>query len=313
MIQVIYKTSSISADITDSIESMTWSGTLEQSVRQLSLEYVSLPTHDLELELGDEISLSYNSNLLFLGRLFSIDETRENGKFQLVFMDMATVLNTVPLTLKLKSANAASALKEMCNKLNLDIGSVAPSKNHKTITCSKKTGRWLIDKVYETDKPALYPMVYPLFYNNKLSILETGKTKTEHKIVEGENVISSHYSKNSDKVINQVRIVSFTGKTKKVLEDKDSMKRLGTFSHSLITDSIDYVKEGKKLLNKPLSSLSITVTGKADFISGASTIVSDITGQVEKEFIILSDRHMFTPSGYKTELKLMESGVTKNG
>jgi hypothetical protein len=282
-------------------------------VRQLSLQYVSSVIEDLTLELGDEISLFHNMNLLFSGRLFSVDETRENGKFQLVFLDMATVLNTVPLTLKLKSANAASTLKEMCKKLNLSIGSVAPSKQHKIITCSDKTGRWLIDTVYETKKTELYPMVYPLFYDNKMNIFETGKTKTEHKIVEEENVISSHYSKNADKIINQVKVVSSTGKTKTVLEDKESMERLGTYSHILITDSLDYTKEGEKLLNKPLITLDITLTGKTDFISGSATTVLDATGQIEKEFIILSDRHMFTPSGYQTVLRLIESGVTNNG
>lgn len=313
MIQVIYKTSSASTDITDSIESMTWSGTLEQSVRQLSLQYVNSSTENLALELGDEISLFYNTNLLFSGRLFSVDETKENGKFQLVFLDMATVLNTVPLTLKLKSANAHSILKEMCNKLNLGLGSVAPSKQHKNMICSEKTGRWLIDATYGTDKPALYPMVYPLFYDNKLNIYETGKTKTEFKIVEGENVISSNYSKNADKVINQVKVLSSSGKTKTVLEDKDSIERLGTYSHTLITDSLDYTNEGKKLLNKPLVTLNIRVTGKTDFISGSATTVSNATGQIEKVFIILSDQHMFTPSGYQTQLSLIESRVTNNG
>lgn len=313
MIQVIYKSSTSTMDITDSIEYLVWSGTIEQSVRQLTLEYIQSPAKDLELEIGHEISLYYDEQLLFTGKLFSIDEMREDGKFKLVFLDNATILNTCPLTLKLRSVDAQVALREMCNKLKLTLGDVASSKLHKTITCSEQTGKWLLSKLYETDKPSLYPLIYVLFYNNQLNTFVTGENKSAIKIVEGENVISAHYSKNADKVINKVKILNSDGVSLSELEDKDSINRLGTYSHTLVTDSPDYINQGKQLLNKPLERLTVEVVGDPYYISGSSTIVSDSSGHFEKEYIILGDRHTFSPRGYQVELNLIESAVTTNG
>lgn len=313
MIQVIYKMPTATIDMTDAIESLVWSGTISESVRQLYLNYIHSQEKEIQLEIGHEVFVFYGSQRLFSGKLYAVDECKEEGKFQLVFMDLATVLNTQPMTMKLRNVTAETVLREMCNQLGLTLGDVAPSKMLNKLTCVEKTGKQVIESIYDFNPIAPYPAIYTLIYDDKLNIYVTGERQTALKIVEGNNLIGARYHKNAHKVINRVKVISSNGSSRSIVENKESMALYGTFSHTLVTDSSDYMNQAKLLLNKPLESLNIIATGDIHFISGFKTTVVDKDQSFEKDYIILADRHEFTPAGYKVYLELRERGVTDNG
>lgn len=306
MIQLLYKTSEGMMDISDRTESITWSGSVQKSVRSLKLNIMIRQDNMIPLDIGDELSFFYNQSLLFSGRLFSIAEQREKSTFELVFHDPAVVLNKVKLTMKNKNISGENIIREMCKQLKLTPGRLAAAPKNKKLIAIEKTGRQILNEVYENQSETERSFVMPMFYDNALHIIEVGKDMTPSILLEGGNVITASYSKNGDCVINSVKVMTPEGKKVEVIRDEASIELVGEFQHTLVTGSKDYAYEAKKWLKRPIESIAVTAVGSEDYLSGYSVTIKNEAEEHSKVYVIESDRHEWTAKGYVSQLMLVE-------
>lgn len=297
-------------DVTHMVSEITWSGSQDEVVRKLELEFL-YPLHDhyapkVYPNIGEELFLYEDKDLeLFRGRVFYNERLGEQGTIQVIAYDDAIRLAKSKGTYNFKGKTAEAITKIVCNDLGVEIGQLAPTGIPQKMLCNSMGMYEIISKAYDGASKQNKKKYSIEMRQGKLCVDEVGKEVVVTPISSDTNILESSYSENAEEVINRVKIYDEQDQYIGVVEDKELINLLGVFQDV-------YTKEEDKqagtvasnMLRGIEQSIELTTLGNTSYVSGKLVNIEDSATKQLGLFFIVSDSHSWSGGQYTTNMCL---------
>lgn len=281
-------------DVTDFVESVSWSGNLQQASRTLNIKLV----RGCRPDVGDKASFFYEERRLFVGTVMYVDIDPWNNNAECSDKGIFLANN---YTFKEYKGTPQSIAKKVCAEFGVPIGKLAQKTNTKKVTSTGNLSAFkVIEEAYEGKGKNARQYLY-VFQDGKLYIEKAGS-----EIVANleEELVSAKRTRSIKGMVNKVVILNDKNKQSGYVENKGDRAKYGTFQKT-------YKKEKKKNASteakESLAGLertgSVTCLGNPKCIAGKAVNVTEkMTGLSGKQ-IIKSDKHTFTSASYEMSLE----------
>lgn len=296
-------------DVTNLVESVTWSGDYQQAARQLQFKLLTSPYDKnipiVDIPLGSMVKFYENNNELFRGYVFKKDKQYTSNTVGYLAYDGCIYMLKNEGVYNFKNTTPESIAAKICNDFGLPKGSFV----YTGISINRKFfGTNLYDIVMTaytlaSIKSGINYMV--TINKGKVSVEEKGRITLGLLFENGSNITDSNFSENLDDMINKVLIIDDEGKTVEECVDNGLINKYGQFQ------KIFKQEEGKDSKNKAKSELkgisqkaSIEGVGDTSCVTGCGVRVKDSYTGLTGLFYIDSDTHSWSKGIYTVNLTL---------
>ncbi len=295
-------------DVSELIESITWSGDTKQVARKINFTIVKnrkdKNLSKIVINEGDKIILQTDSKKnLFGGVVFDIDKTSSSNVYTYLAYDLMFYVNNSDIN-KVFDDTPDKITKEVCAELGVECGTLASPNTKVYMPCLGKKGYEAIMMAYTEASRKNGKKYMPLMQSiDKLSVIEKG---TQCGVVmNGDyNLSDANYKSSLQNLVNKVLITDKNGNVVKTVQDTDSQSKYGTVQVVYKQeDGKDATDEAKNMLKTAELSASINgVPSDHRAVSGYSIVVQEPDTGLYGKFYIESDSHTFTNG--KSEMQL---------
>lgn len=286
-------------DVSELIETVTWSGDSGQISRKLEFTIAknSLDSNmpGVAVNEGDQVLLQADSgSFVFGGIIFDIEKVAGSNLLRYLAYDLLFYVNKSELT---KDYNAApeDIARDVCDALGIAAGTMAATGLVVRNPCVKKTGYQVIQSSY-TSAARQNGKKYMIVMENisQVSVIEKGQDSGV--ILTGDaNLSDASYKTTLQNLVNRILITDKTGAVVGAVEDAESRAAYGTIQKIVEQEEgKDAAAEAKLLLHS--SDPSATVTGLPDDIralSGYALLVQEAETGLYGQFFIEFDSHKY--------------------
>lgn len=137
-----------------------------------------------------------------------------------------------------------------------------------------------------------------------LEVIEKGKTIPGFHIKQGERILESSYSENTDDMVNRVYVYNSSNKKIGILTNTRWANMYGIFQSVITVDSGNGKQEAMNELKGISKNASLTSTGDYRCVSGLGVIIEDSRTGLKGRFWIESDSHEWKNGSYTMKLDL---------
>lgn len=137
-----------------------------------------------------------------------------------------------------------------------------------------------------------------------LEVIEKGKTIPGFHIKQGERILESSYSENTDDMVNRVYVYNSSNKKIGILTNTRWANMYGIFQSAITVDSGNGKQEAMNELKGISKNASLTSTGDYRCVSGLGVIIEDSRTGLKGRFWIESDSHEWKNGSYTMKLDL---------
>lgn len=295
-------------DVSELIESITWSGDTKQVARKLNFSVAkngkdkSFPK--IFINEGDKVILQEDDGKqLFGGIVFDIDKTASSNVVTYLAFDFMFYINNSDIN-KIFEDTAENITKQVCAELGVACGNLARTDMKVYMPCLGKKGYEAIMMAYTYVGRKNGKKYIPLIQNiNQLSVVEKG-TQSGVILNGNYNLIEANFKSTLQNVVNKVLITDSKGKVVRKIEDLESQKKYGTVQRIYSQeDGKDATAEAKNMLKTTEQSASVSgIPSDCRAVSGYSIVVKEPDTGLYGKFYIESDSHTF--SNGKEEMQL---------
>ncbi len=297
-------------DITQLVESVTWSGDYKQASRKLEFSIISnkydksIPKVDIKE--GYMVFFYEDNKELFRGFIYTIEKTTDTTSY--MAYDHAQKLVNIKVNYNFKNKTAQQITTQMLNdysKYGLKKGTI--------VSDGVKWSKVFIGvSMYETIMSA-YTNSHASNNKEYMCYAKEGKIYTALKgdiklnvqFKEKENIISTTYNSSIENVVNKVLIVDDKGNKVGETGNSKSQELYGLFQEVIKQeDGKDSNAEAKKMLNDRERSASLDGYGDTTCITGYGVTVTDSSTGLTGLFYIDTDSHTWENGHYKIQLNL---------
>lgn len=295
--------------ITDSVTSVTWSGTDTQCSRTLEFSLLHNP-HDpkfqsVTVKLGAIVRLYEKDKQLFLGEVTTIERTGEKGTITVRAMDFLNHLLKSKTSRTFRNTTAEKITESICKEIGIKTGALEQTK----INIAKYYPREevfynIILGAYRKAAKQTKRKYMLTMDGTKLTVVEKG-TDSKVLLKQNETILASSYSKTLDSMINQIVIFDEKGKQVGVVKNDNWVKKYGIYQEAYTKEKETNAKTAAESLLKGIEqSASIEAIGDIRAISGKSIRIRDKGSGLTGKFWITSDSHTWQNGTYKMSLEL---------
>lgn len=309
-IKILLTNNSKTLDITELVQTITWSGDYQQCARTLEFELTASSFADknvpvIKCELGSAVTLKQNSTILFEGYIFERQKDTDSNVINITCYDRGIYLKRNEAYYTFGGETAEVITRRICAEYDIKIGSIATtgvkinrnfmgvSLYNIIMTCytiaSEKTGKQYIVR----------------FKNSELNVLEK-KVTDETLVVEGgSNLMSASTTESIANVVNQVVIYNSDDVLIKTQKNADSVKLYGLMqSYLKQSEGEDVTDKAKKLLldNDVSQTIEINNLGNIANITGGTVVVREPYTGLYGLFYIDADTHTWKQGQYYNKL-----------
>ncbi len=309
-IKILITNNSKTLDITELVQTVTWSGDYQQCARTLEFELTASTFADknipvIKCELGSAVTLQQNSTILFEGYIFERQKNTDSNVINITCYDRGIYLKRNEAYYTFGGETAEVIVRRICSEYDIKIGSIATtgvkinrnfmgvSLYNIIMTCytiaSEKTGKQYIVR----------------FKKSELNVLEKTVTDETLLIEGGSNLISASTTESISNVINQVVIYNSNDVLIKTQKNADSVKMYGLMqSYLKESDGEDATDKAKKILsdNEVSQSIEINNLGNIANITGGTVVVKEPYTGLYGLFYIDADTHTWKQGQYYNKL-----------
>ncbi|QNL45710.1 hypothetical protein H8790_06870 [Oscillibacter hominis] len=291
-----------SVDVTELVQTLTWSGNVNQVGREVRCGL--LADRALPLEQGALVTLRSGGKSRFLGPLVSVTRDSQSAVADLGAVDRSWYLTQNEGWYKFQNTAPEQAAASIASTYGLPTGSIAKSG----VTVSRKFPGVPLDKILTT----LYTLAGEK--NGKRYLVGfdgDGRLSVRQKADSASLSISSTMSVTSTWDIgslqNSVILYTDTGKLVRRIEDEPSIALSGRLSHVLTQRTGEDVSTGARAWLEDHGvqrKLTVQCMGDPRLITGEAVILRDMGSGVSGLFWIDSDSHTWKNGIYTTKLTL---------
>lgn len=315
-LQLILIKNKVQYDITQLIDSVKWSGKKGSAPRTLAFNLLNDNNQEragIDIEQGHTCIFKYDGNELFRGIILRQDETSSSKKASYKAYDLGIYLSNNKDTFSYTNKRADQVFQNLCNRYGIPIGEVANTGYTigELIQSKKKAWDLLLNALAKTFSHT-GKRYYIRAEKGKLSLFRRSDDVVNVVAETGTNIISYKRTKSYEKIV--TRVVCYNDENSLVASAKrsDIESRVGIFQNVLSYDDEKSTAQLKKLCQSTLDeeskgthSLSITLIGNTDLISGCCINVIIKPLEISRKYYIDSDTHSFNADGsYTTQLTL---------
>lgn len=297
-------------DISDLIETITWSGDTKQVARTLKFTIAknkkdkNFPA--VVINEGDEIIMQDDAGKdVFGGIIFDIDKVASSKVETYLAYDLMFYINNSDVN-QLFDGTPETIVPGICTSLGIEAGVMAFTGVHVSMPCFGKKAYDAIMMAYTAAARKNGSKYIPLMTDiNKVSVVEKGELSGA--VLTGDyNLIEATYRSTLQNLINRVLITDKNNNVVKTVEDAASIQKYGLVQRVLKqNDGEDATAEAQKMLVTTEGSASVSgVPNDFRAVAGYSVIVQETDTGLYGKFYIESDTHTFSCGKAQMDLTL---------
>lgn len=303
-------------NITDLIESVTWSGDISQAYRTLNVQMSNTlngRTRALTIEKGKEVRFYHNDEFLFRGLVFA-DSITSAGKQSITAYDENVYLTKSADERRFVNAKASDIVRRLCSDFGIPVGSISDTGYVIPKLIFRNTNLFdiIITALTVTEKQNGRRF---FVYNEvgKLTLKERKERVIEGTIEAGKTLIDATYSQSIEDLKTQVKVIGGTKEDPVVvtvrsqaLQDKfGKLQHVETVSEKATKSQAEQrAHELLKQLGTIDDDAQITCLGNVKAVAGASMKIREPMTGIIGDYYIASDSHVFDSGGHRANLRL---------
>lgn len=301
-------------DITQLIESVSWSGRKGAAGRTLSAVLIDskeykYPRSGIDVEKGNQCIFKWEGKELFRGLIVKQGRNRSK-KMQIEARDNLIYLANNDDSFNYKNVSASEIFIDCCKRYKIAYGDVV-SIDYKIANLPKQESTLfdvILDALSQTYKAT--GERYYLKSEQGKAILFKRKDSVKQWVIEtGSNLIDYDYSKSIEGIKTRIKLISDNGVVLAEEANGDLEGKIGMFQKTIKHD--DKLNEAQlqqmvgsmlKEESTPKQNLNLTCLGISDVISGIGVYASIPDLDIKRSFYVDEDSHTF--KGRYHEMKL---------
>lgn len=286
-------------DITNYIETISWSGDENQLARKVTISYLYAPgarkASVAAVRKGDRLVLS-EGGILFDGIVVTEERTENSIRMQNTAYDYAWYLRSKALGVY--KGSPGEVVSQVCAENGIPCGSIYdPGGEAEVISTGEKSISQVIRDAYEGHDVHIYMEGQRLCterYGDVLAGTVTGD----------DSVTDGSYKSSIENIVN--RVVLLDAHEEPAGEIENGLSRYGVIreAYKITGGEKDYIREAQKLLKGIEDSGKITVVGNPQLRTGRAVICEKAGTRIRGRFTIISDSHSIQDASYITALGL---------
>ena len=295
-------------DITEYVQSTTWSGDYRQCARTLELEVVHhAAAQAVRAELGNRITLwNDTGSVLFEGYIFRREKNTGGATMSLFCFDRGIYLNRNEAVYKYTNRTAAEITRTVCADFGIEVGTLP----EEAVTISRNflgcTLYNIIQTCWNLTGNATGKSYLIRFDGDRLNVLDDAGS-IPLIIAAGTNMMELNVSESIENMVNRVNIYNKEDMLLRSVGNDDLTALYGLMQAYLKqNDDEDVTDEANKLLEEGGVTQRITVEnlGNETLITGQSVILEEPMSGLYGRFWIETDVHTWKLGQYYNKLTL---------
>lgn len=298
-------------EITQLIDSITWSGDYTQCTRTLRFEMLSYyPDKNIPsvpCELGDAVTFMYGNRVLFQGYVFDRQKGTEQKSISITCYDAGIYLKRNETSKKYKGITPEAVTKSLCREFGINTGAIVPTQIAVTRNFVGVSLYQIIQTAYTLAAEKTGKNYMIRFDGLKLTVIEKKKDENTLILAAGKNLMSAIVTESISSMINQVAVYNSDDVLIKSVKDEELINRYGLMQGYLRqSDGEDAVKKAERILSDNGLSQKITVNnlGNTANITGGTVVVKEPYTGLYGLFYIDADVHTWKRGQYYNKLTL---------
>lgn len=308
----LFKTTGARINITDIVESLSWSGSIEQASRILDITVINAPFDPVMaqvsrfLELGDFISVEKENVEIFFGQVYTLEKSSDIGTVTYNCYDIVNHLLKSKGKYNFKNMTAEGIAARVCAELSIPAGNFARTGvNIKTMIVDGTSIYDTIMQAYTKAYKVNHKMYQLVQEKRAISVIEVGTKVANFRLSEESNITKTSQSESINDMINRVKIYNEKGTQIGEVSDSVALKKFGAFQEVYTAEKGIQPKVGATSMLKGMTqNLSIEAVGDTRCVAGMGVEVYDITQGISGLYWISSDKHEFKESVHTMTLEL---------
>lgn len=295
-------------DITNLVESVTWSGDYKQACRKLEFSLVSssfdknIPK--VPIKNGNMILFYENGKELFRGFVYNYGKNSSNNNIDYTAFDFGVKFNDLKISYNVKNKSANEMFEKVLSDYKLAKGDIV-KVNTKVTKIFMTSAYDMIMTMYTQASKVDGNKYMIIAKEGKFSSIKKGTVKLQVAFEEGKNLIDSSFSESIEKMVNRVIIVDEFGNYKSEVKNEADIKLYGLFQDILkIEEGKNSITEAKSMLQSVDRTCSLEGYGDSTCITGYGVTVKDSYTGLVGLFYIDSDTHKWEKGDYTISLGL---------
>lgn len=295
-------------DISDLVNTVTWSGSAYSSARSLEFALPN-PAGDPNvktpnIKTGDLICFYDSSKKKFHGKVTKRERKGEAGTISYTAYDYLLYLTRSKGTYKFKKKTPEQITRLICKDLKIKVKNIAKTKvKIKKMLFTDKEYCNMILAAYTKARKKTGTNYQILMEGDQLSVIKKGKM-LDVTLNQSEGITESSYEETTDNMINKVAIYNSKNKKIGTVSNKNWISTYGTFQDSLSVEKGNGKKEAKNTLTGLEKTASLTAIGDIRCISGYGIKIHDVDSGLDGNFWIENDSHTFENGIHTMTLEL---------
>jgi len=303
-------------DITNLVESVTWSGRKGAAGRALTATLINSKGygHDnikINVEEGIYCIFRWQKKELFRGIVLK-QEANKSKKEQIVARDNLIYFANNTDTFNYKNMSASEIFIDCCNRFKIAYDKVDDTVYKIPNLPKRDASLWdvILDALSQTYK-ANGERYYLKSELGKISLFKRKNSLKQWVIKTGSNLLDYDYSKSIEDIKTRIKLVSDNGTVLAEEINSELEGKIGIFQKTIKPD--DKLNQGQlqqiiktilKEISTPKQDLNLTCIGIPDAISGIAVYISIPELGIRRSFYVDEDSHTFKGRYHKMKLTL---------
>lgn len=311
ILQLIKMQQNMVYDISEAVESISWSGSILSAVRSVEFALLNDP-YDSGLQVpdvctGDYISLSDEDTELFYGQIFGIERSTAIGTITYTAYDMMKNLLESNGRYNFKNKTPEAIAAQVLADIEVPYNNLeATGINIKSIICDSVSYYDIILGAYTQAYRMTGKRYLPMIWQREFGVWPAVYTVGNFTLSDETNITAASISESMDGIKNVVKIYNDKGKQVGEVTDEPSTYLFGIFTDTYeVEKGVDPTTAAKNMLKaSPTQNISITAIGDKNCLSGYSVAVKDAATGLSGKYWIKSDKHTWAGETYTMDLEL---------
>ena len=290
-------------------ERIIWKGGINGTSRTLEVKYLDDATI---AKLGDKVEFYVDEDILFTGKVFSVEVTGQSKIKTFSCFDNSIYLNKNYFVKNFNKKKPSQILKEICGELKLEVGNVPKDIVDCTYPAINRSGYQIILNAY-TIQHRKDKKIYSIVSNDgKIDIIEQGSL-ADVLLHSEQDIKSSRYGEDLEKMVNQIVIYKTEKEKQQIVdkvENKDDKEKYGLFQKVMQYDKDrDNINNAKEMLKSVEKTGNITCIGNVLIQSGYSIGIHEPHTNLVGSFLVKNDTHVWENDVYYCDVELAFENV----
>lgn len=311
MIRLLLTNGKGTKDITQLIQTVTWSGDYQQCARTLEFGLTSSYTDKnvpaVECALGNSVIFKQDNRTLFDGFVFERTKDTDSSVINITCCDRGIYLKNNTGKYKVSGITPEALTKRICTDFDISAGTLATTgikikRNFIGVSLYK-----IIQTAYTLAAEQTGKRYMIRFAGANLNVVEKKVTDETLIIAGGSNLMSASVSESITGMINQVAVYNSDDKLVKTVKDTGLISLYGLMQSYLKQgDDEDVTAKAKKVLadNGVSQKIVINNLGNIANVTGGTVVVREPYTGVYGLFYIDADVHTWKLGQYYNKLTL---------